>query len=184
MHFNTQFRTHLPSKALSFFVYLFHKLRGVRISSEAIVYLGARLMRFPSKIFLDDDVVVKSGVHLCVCNLNAQIYIGKRTTIGFNTLIYSSTKITIGSDSMIAPFVYIVDSNHGVSASSPMNQQHNITNSIEIGNDVWIGAHSIILPGVRIGDGAVIAAGSVVNSDIEPYSINGGIPNKLIRYRT
>lgn len=52
-----------------------------------------------------------------------------------------------------------------------------------IGHDVWIGAKATILRGVKIGHGAVIAAGAVVNKDVEPYSIVGGIPAKHIRYR-
>jgi carbonic anhydrase/acetyltransferase-like protein (isoleucine patch superfamily) len=52
-----------------------------------------------------------------------------------------------------------------------------------IGNDVWIGARAMVLDGVTIGDGCVIAAGSVVTKNIEPYSIVGGIPAKLIRKR-
>lgn len=54
---------------------------------------------------------------------------------------------------------------------------------VTIGNDVWIGANVIILPGVNIGDGACIAAGAVVTKDVEPYQIVGGNPAKLIRYR-
>ena len=54
---------------------------------------------------------------------------------------------------------------------------------VTIGNDVWIGAGAIILDGVTIGDGAVIAAGAVVVRDVEPYSIVGGVPAKLIRNR-
>lgn len=54
---------------------------------------------------------------------------------------------------------------------------------VVIGNDVWIGAYVSILPGVRIGDGAVIAAGAVVTKDVEPYAIVGGVPAKTIRYR-
>lgn len=52
-----------------------------------------------------------------------------------------------------------------------------------IGNDVWIGANVIILPGVKIGDGAIIAAGAVVTRDVEPYEIVGGVPAKNIRFR-
>lgn len=52
-----------------------------------------------------------------------------------------------------------------------------------IGSDVWIGAHVLILDGVTIGNGAVIAAGSVVTKDIEPFAIAGGVPAKVIRYR-
>ena len=52
-----------------------------------------------------------------------------------------------------------------------------------IGNDVWIGMNSIIMRGVKIGDGAVVAAGSVVTKNIQPYSIVGGVPAKLIKHR-
>lgn len=54
---------------------------------------------------------------------------------------------------------------------------------VVIGNDVWIGANVSILPGVHIGDGAVLAAGAVVNKDVEPYEIVGGVPAKHIKYR-
>ncbi len=54
---------------------------------------------------------------------------------------------------------------------------------VEIGNDVWIGANVCIMPGVKIGDGAVLAAGAIVTKDVEPYAIVGGVPAKLIRYR-
>lgn len=62
---------------------------------------------------------------------------------------------------------------------------HEIANNqaVEIGNDVWIGANVIITQGVIIGDGAIIGAGAVVTKDVEPYSIVGGVPAKLIRYR-
>ena len=55
--------------------------------------------------------------------------------------------------------------------------------NVTIGNDVWIGSHTIIMSGVTIGDGAIIAAYSVVTKDVEPYSIVGGNPAKFIRYR-
>jgi len=54
---------------------------------------------------------------------------------------------------------------------------------ITIGNDVWIGLNAILLDGIKIGDGAIIAAGAVVTKDVEPYSIVGGIPAKHIKYR-
>lgn len=55
--------------------------------------------------------------------------------------------------------------------------------AVTIGNDVWIGANVCIMPGVHIGDGAVLAAGAVITKDVEPYAIVGGVPAKLIKYR-
>ena len=57
------------------------------------------------------------------------------------------------------------------------------TDEINIGNDVWIGARAIILDGVSIGDGAIVASGAVVTTNIPPYAIVGGVPAKLIKYR-
>lgn len=60
---------------------------------------------------------------------------------------------------------------------------HNPNRHVIIGNDVWICANVVVADGVKIGDGAIIASNSVVSNDIEPYSIVGGVPAKLIRYR-
>ena len=65
-------------------------------------------------------------------------------------------------------------------------EEYSYTNNgyaLEIGNDVWIGANVTILDGIRIGDGAVIAACSCVTKDVPPYAIVGGVPAKIIRYR-
>jgi len=141
------------------------------------------ILRNPAKTYLGRDVVLKKFVEICVCNPQAAIKIGNRTTIGNFTHIYASEKIVIGNDCMIAPFVYIVDSDHGTNLGSLMNQQENITAPIIIGDDVWIGSHSIILKGIKIGNGVIIAANSVVNKDLEEFSIYGGSPVKLLKKR-
>jgi acetyltransferase-like isoleucine patch superfamily enzyme len=64
-----------------------------------------------------------------------------------------------------------------------MKQEAGSKGDIVVGHDVWIGTNAIILSGVKIGQGAVVAAGSVVTKDVEQYSIVGGNPAKLIRYR-
>lgn len=63
------------------------------------------------------------------------------------------------------------------------NFEHLGNKKVVIGNDVWIGAHTVILPGVNIGNGAIIGAGAVVTKDVPPYAIVGGVPAKIIRYR-
>lgn len=180
---NEQFRKHLPNKFLLILTNLFYRLVGVKISHKSIIYLGAKLLRYPKNIKIGDESIIKSGAHLCPCNENAFIKIGKRTTIGFYTFIYASKNITIGNDCMIAPFVYIVDSDHGTKLGQKMNLQENNTKSISIGNDVWIGSNVNILSGVSIGDGAIIAAGSVVGDDVQQNSIVGGVPARFIKNR-
>ena len=54
---------------------------------------------------------------------------------------------------------------------------------VTIGNDVWLGANALIMPGVNIGDGAIIAAGAIVTRDVEPYAVVGGNPARVIKYR-
>lgn len=180
---NDQMRGHLPSTFTTLLRYIWHKSRGVSLSHSTCIFPGAKLLRYPSRIFLAPDVVIKSGAHVCPCRRDARIEIGSRTTIGFNTFIYASSEIIIGADCMIAPFVYLVDSNHGIKAGIPMNQQPNIAQPIRIGDDVWIGAHAVILPGVTIENGAIIAAGAVVRDDVEVETIVGGIPAKFIGRR-
>lgn len=127
--------------------------------------------------------VIKEGARICACNETATISIGKNTTIGFHTFIFASNHISIGDDCLVAPFVYLVDSDHSIEKNQLINQQSNTTSPIKIGNDVWLGTGCKILKGVTIGDGAIIAAGAIVNADVPAYEIWGGIPAKKISER-
>lgn len=142
------------------------------------------LLRYPQNIEIGNDVVLKEGAQLCACNDRASIRIGARTTVGFYTFLYASERIEIGADCMIAPFVYLVDSNHGTEPDRPMNTQPNMTAPIVIGDDVWIGVHSVILKGVTIGNGAIVAAGAVVKDHVPPYATVGGVPARILGERS
>lgn len=161
-----------------------NKIRGVHLGPNVIIGKGARLLRYPHKINIAEDVILKQGCHICPCREESAISIGARTTVGFYALIYATSEITIGQDCMIAPFAYIVDSDHGIRRDVVMNRQPNTPAPIRIGNDVWIGAHSVILKGVHVQDGAVVAAGSVVRENVPAYAIVGGVPAKIIGERT
>ena len=108
-------------------------------------------------------------------------------TIGRNTymnesLIQCANSISIGDDCAIAGDVLIQDTDfHPILGDD--GKPKPISKPIKIGNKVWICAKAIILKGVSIGDGAIIAAGAVVTKDVEPYTIVGGNPAKLIRKR-
>jgi maltose O-acetyltransferase len=85
---------------------------------------------------------------------------------------------------MIAGGVLICGVNHGHARRDvPMRHQAPEALPITIGNDVWIGMGAIILPGVTLGDGAIVAAGAVVTTDVEVGAIASGVPARLLRYR-
>lgn len=103
--------------------------------------------------------------------------------IGPNSIIYP--KVTLGKYSMIANNVSIVGGDHNF--DKPMTPiifsgRGRLKQTI-IGDDVWIGAHSIIKAGVKIGDGAIVAMGSVVTKDLNSYTIYAGVPAKKIKKR-
>ena len=182
-HKYRQFRNYLPNPILCSIINLWHKLRGVKLKDSVVIYPSVSLRRFPKQIHIDNDVVIKENSQITACNNKSIISIGRNTSIGAYTMIFSSEKIEIGSDCMLGPFVNIMDSNHGVSREKKMNQQKNITKPVIIRNDVWIGAKTVILPGVTIGEGAVIGAGSIITKDVESYKIVGGNPAKIIKDR-
>jgi acetyltransferase-like isoleucine patch superfamily enzyme len=144
---------------------------------------NVEFMRNLKNISIKDNVVIKEGAKLCSCNKIAKISIGKNTTIGYYNFFFASKGITIGDNCLIAPFVYIVDSNHQAKPGELINQQENISEEIIIGNDVWIASNVTILKGVVIGDGAIIAANSVVNKNVKSYTVVGGSPAKFISKR-
>jgi len=180
---NKQMRDHLPHPMLVWLRYMAAKMRGVRIDKRAILFSGVKLLRYPENIELGASCVIKSGAHICPCNKNARVSVGKRSTVGFHSFLYASSQITVGDDCMIAPFVYIVDSDHGIKLGMPMNSQPNKSDPICIGDDVWVGAHSVILAGITIGSGAIVAAGAVVRDDVPPNTIVGGVPATVIGLR-
>ena len=109
--------------------------------------------------------------------------IGDNSGVGINCEIYGS--VTIGSDVMMGPEVIIYTSGHRFERLDiPMRMQGTSEpRPVVVGADVWIGRRAIILPGVKIGDGAVIGAGAVVTKSVPPYAVVGGVPAKVLKYR-
>lgn len=108
---------------------------------------------------------------------------GAYSYIGPRSIIYP--KVTIGNYTMIANDVCIIGADHNFHQPGiPMvfAGREELHETI-IGHDVWIGARAIIMVGVKIGNGAIVAAGAVVTKDVEPYAIYGGVPAKKIKDR-
>ncbi|MBX5187926.1 acyltransferase [Rhizobium sp. NZLR3b] len=114
--------------------------------------------------------------------VRGDVILGDDCTI--NPYACVSGKVTCGNGVRIASHASIVGFNHGFDdPDRPIHRQGVISLGIVIGDDVWIGANSVILDGVSIGNGAVIAAGAVVTQDIPALSIAGGVPAKVLRSR-
>jgi len=110
--------------------------------------------------------------------------IGKNITIGKDVFINSGCHfqdqggIEIGDGALIGHNVVLATINHD---TIPGNGRKNHYAPIQLGKHVWIGSNATILPGVTVGDWAVIAAGAVVTNDVPPYTIVGGVPAKIIK---
>ena len=93
-------------------------------------------------------------------------------------------EIIIGKNVLIAQNVVIRASNHNfTNLALPINKQGHTPGIIIIGDDCWIAANAVITSGVVIGSHSIVGAGAVVTSDIEPYSVIGGVPARLIKKR-
>lgn len=136
---------------------------------------------FTSKLFLKagKNINIEKGANF---GIGSNIEIGNNSGIGVYCHVRGPLKI--GSDVMMGPEVRILTNSHVFDRTDiPMRFQGNKVEAVEIGDDVWIGTRVIILPGVKIGKGSIIAAGAVVTKNVPSYSIVGGIPAKLIKYR-
>ena len=124
------------------------------------------------------DVNIEKGAVI-----TSTMEIGDRSGVGINAKIHG--KVIIGNDVMMGPDCIIYTKNHAFSNTNiPMNKQgFSEEKPVFIGDDVWIGGRVIILPGVHVGNGAIIGAGAVVTKDVPEYAIVGGNPAKVIKYR-
>ncbi len=109
---------------------------------------------------------------------------GKNITFGCDVFLNSGCHfqdqggIYIGDHALIGHNVVLATINHDL---DPANNRKNHYAPIHIGNNVWIGSNATVLAGVSIGDWAVVAAGAVVTSDVEPYTVVGGVPARVIK---
>jgi acetyltransferase-like isoleucine patch superfamily enzyme len=162
-------------ETLSWLVFLLPRFRVVNAFKSAYLRLffgakvGKKVVFYPSVwIFTGRNLVVGDNVDFAkdvLVTTDGGVTIGHRTLIGYRTQILS------GNHTVPPKPQRIFDSGH---TKAP----------VKIGDDVWIGANTIILPGVEIGEGAVIAAGSVVTKNVPAFSYAAGIPARVIKERT
>jgi acetyltransferase-like isoleucine patch superfamily enzyme len=112
------------------------------------------------------------------------LQVGKNSKWNRGTWINAMGGVQIGSNVIIGPYCIIQTGNHRFDdISKPIRLQGYVKNPVRIDDDCWLGASVIVLPGVTIGKGSVIGAGSIVTKDIPPYSVAVGNPAQVIRSR-
>lgn len=167
------------------------RLRNVvyrQLGANLTGYVWLRAIEIPrnwADITLEGGVALDRGVTLlCSGALEKdKLIIRSGTYINRYTMLDAHQHLEIGRDCMIGPHCYFTDANHGMALDAAVKSQPMKPAPVIIEDEVWIGAHVIVLPGVHIGRGAVIGAGSVVTSDIPSNAVAVGVPARVVKNR-
>lgn len=146
---------------------------------HSVIHGSARMDTPPYRRFsLGDYSVIESFA--CINNAVGDVIIGDYTRVGLHNTIIGP--VTIGHHVNLAQGITVTALNHNfMDSNKQIDEQGVCTKPVTIGNDIWIGANAVILPGVTIGNHSVIAAGAVVTKDVPPHSLVAGVPAKVIK---
>lgn len=149
-------------------------------------YSGIKIGQTAFRRFCGKLMLRKCGKKVNIeknASFSCKVSLGDRSGLGVNSKVYGTCNI--GSHVMMGEDVTIITRNHMHNRIDipMMDQGFEEERPVTVGDDVWIGDRVIILPGVSIGDGCIIGAGSVVTKSIPPYSIAAGVPAKIIKSR-
>lgn len=164
----------------------FHFYKGYISSRSYIEYENINLLEMERHASIHDFTTISVMNDYNTGVKNARMIIGDNSYIGEGcNLRAGGGVLKIGRQCSISQNITIVVSNHQHKRGEYIKNQpwttHN--NFVVIEDDVWIGANSVVLPGVTIGKGAIVGAGSVVTKDVPPYAIVVGNPARVIKYR-
>ncbi len=179
--------------------------------SSGLIFLGRNTrIKFKSKIsfgktiqigdFVEINALSKEGIKIgnnftiktnsiiectgVISNLGVGLSIGDNVGIAQNCFIQVRGKVIIGDDVIFGPNVSVFSENHMFdNPELPVNLQGVSRKGVKIESGVWIGTRAVILDGVTIGKNSIVAAGSIVNKDVPPYSLVAGVPAKIIKMR-
>ena len=113
------------------------------------------------------------------CDYGANLFLGERVFFNFNCVVLDVCPVRIGDFTLFGPAVQVYTATHPMNAEQRRGRE--FARPIEIGADVWVGGGAILCPGVRVGDRAVIGAGSVVTRDVPPGVFAAGNPCRIVR---
>ena len=148
---------------------------NILINNKTFIGKGARLTALKGATIDIRGVYIKDYAHI-YAGVNAYISIGQDAQVGLFNVLVAKQKITIGEGALLAEFVSIRDQDHDLNDLDSFK-----VFPVTIGKGVWLGGKVTVTKGVRIGDGAVIGANSVVTKDIEERSVAVGSPARIIK---
>jgi acetyltransferase-like isoleucine patch superfamily enzyme len=150
--------------------------RGCKIHADASVDASRSPgVRCGDKVTLNRYAYVQGG--------DGGVRLGDRVEVNNFSIVNGTGGVDIGDDTLIGPGVRIISYQHRHARGATIRSQPADVRPIRIGRDVWVGANAVILAGVTIGDGAVVAAGAVVREDVPAYAIVAGVPATIKKYR-
>lgn len=157
---------------------------NLRIGKDVIFRRNVEIrVHNKAEIFIHNNVKIDRGVRLLSTN-NSHIVLGEGVRIGLYSVFNGGDSIEIGSSTLISGFVYVQTSMHGHKDKTSLIQKQGYFHSpIKIKNDCWLGAHSVVMPGVILGRGVVVGSNAVVNKSFDSNLIIAGVPAKVLKER-
>jgi acetyltransferase-like isoleucine patch superfamily enzyme len=172
------------NKVTSFFRRIFFRFMGMKIASG--VFIPKLYINWPHQVSIDKNCILEHGIYFKYAGIWTKgpcIVIGEQVFIGAECEFNILCGIKISKYANIASGCKFIDHDHGTQAGILMGPQAAVKQEIVIGKDAWLGCNVLVLKGVNIGDGAVVAAGAVVTKSIPANEIWGGVPAKYIKTR-
>lgn len=186
LRFIIQRRLYAPRYWLCLARFIRLKILHSHIKTEGFVFLGPKVELYArrgyGRLTLGRWVFIGKG-NAIRCH-EGNLRIGDKVVFGAKNTINCYLDIEIGSDCIFADWIYICDFDHRFEdLDMPIRKQGIVKSPVKIGDDCWIGEKSTVLRGVTIGHGTVVASHALVNRDIPPLSVVGGVPARVLKTR-
>jgi acetyltransferase-like isoleucine patch superfamily enzyme len=155
---------------------------GAKVGPKCLFAARVRI-DYPWRVEIGTRSQIEADVWFKLVSPSARVVVGEYAFLGRGVEIDASERVTLGAHVLVAPGVFITDHAHDIAPHARIDEQGCTSRPVSIGDDVWLGARAVVLPGVTIGSGAVVGAGAVVREDVPAGSVVAGVPARVLRRR-